>query len=155
MVTTLTGGIAIAAVLTSLAVSALAFNHVRLKRKNENLARNTGLVEAKKNTLRSELHDLGLGISQVQRYINALKSDPNLDSIRLAAQTDLDKAIALKTQIEDAIDQATTDAQVDGFALGLEQARLNVRKARRLSSPDEEYEGEKRDGEKRGTEKSD
>jgi hypothetical protein len=144
MVTTLTGGIALAAVLT--VAAALTFNNARQKRNRENLARNIGLIEAKKNTLRNELHDLGLGIAQVQRYINALKSDPNLDSIRLTAQADLDKAIALKVQIEDAIDQASTDAQVDGFALGLEQARLNVRKARRLSSPDEEFNGdEKRD----------
>lgn len=100
------------------------------------------LVEAKKNTLRSELHDLSLGIKQVQGYINALKGEEDtVVAARKSAQEELDKASQLKSDIEAVLDNATTDAQVDGFALGLEQARLHVRKARAISkaeSPDED-----------------
>lgn len=89
------------------------------------------LVEAKKNTLRSELHDLGLGIRQVQGYIDALKGDEKATvEARQLAQAELDKASELKASIEQSMENATTDAQVDGFALGLEHARLHVRKAR-------------------------
>lgn len=86
---------------------------------------------AMKNTLHHEIHDLGLGIDQVQGYINALKGDdPAVVESRKLAQTELDKASALKTTIEGAIDGATTEAQIAAFATGLEQARLHVRKAR-------------------------
>lgn len=89
------------------------------------------VVEAKKNTLRSEIHDLGLGIRQVQGYIDALKGDDKATvEAREQAQSELDKASELKASIEQAIEHASTDAQVDGFALGLEHARLHVRKAR-------------------------
>ena len=61
--------------------------------------------------------------------------------MRADATAELEKAESLKGQIEAAIDQATTDAQVDGFALGLEEARRHVQKARRIAlkhRPDDE-----------------
>ncbi len=108
----------------------------------EATAQPSGLVEAKKNTLRSELHDLGLGIKQVKGYIAAIKDQvENAATMRADATSALEKAESLKSQIEAAIDQATTDAQVDGFALGLEEARRHVQKARRIAlqhTPDDE-----------------
>jgi hypothetical protein len=61
--------------------------------------------------------------------------------MRADATTALEKAEALKSQIEAAIEQATTDAQVDAFALGLGEARRHVQKARRIAlqhTPDDE-----------------
>lgn len=108
----------------------------------ESAAQPSGLVEAKKNTLRSELHDLGLGIKQVKGYIVGIKDQvENAATVRADATSALEKAESLKSQIEAAIDQATTDAQVDGFALGLEEARRHVQKARRIAlqhTPDED-----------------
>ncbi len=115
----------------------LVFGLILVRRHNRNAdaAQQSGLVEAKKNTLRTELHDLDLGIKQVQRYIVALKPDvQNVESVRSEAQVELDKAVALKTQIEAAIDNATTDAQVDGFAIGIAEARRQVQKARVIAS---------------------
>ncbi len=104
------------------------------------------LVEAKKNTLRSELHDLNLGIKQVQGYINALKGEEDtVVAARKSAQEELDKASQLKSDIEAVLDNATTDAQVDGFALGLEQARLHVRKARAISKAESAEDDEDED----------
>ncbi|MFA7340942.1 MAG: hypothetical protein WC028_29430 [Candidatus Obscuribacterales bacterium] len=102
----------------------------------------SGLVEAKKNTLRSELHDLGLGIKQVKGYIAAIKDEvENAATMRADATTELAKAESLKSQIEAAIEQATTDAQVDAFALGLGEARRHVQNARRIAlqhTPDDD-----------------
>ena len=124
----------IAFVLAGAVLTGLVVRHLRKSHIDSANRAGKGLVEAKKNTLRSELHDLGLGIQQVQGYIKALKGeDKDTVEARTNAQAELDKASQLKSEIEGAIDRATTDAQVDGFALGLEQARLHVRKARALS----------------------
>jgi len=115
-------------------VLAVGITLVRRHNHNTSAVQQSGLVEAKKNTLRTELHDLDLGIKQVQRYIDALKADvENVDTVRAEAQVELDKAVALKSQIEAAIEQATTDAQVDGFAVGLAEARRQVQKARSIA----------------------
>lgn len=129
-------------------VAASVFVGLRVRRRNQaGPVANSGLVEAKKNTLRSELHDLGLGINQVQGYIAAIndvaagKKDDTAVTRRADAASALEKAQSLKSQIEAAIEQATTDAQVDGFALGLEEARRHVQKARSIAlqhQPDEE-----------------
>ena len=127
-------------------VAASVFVGMRLRKARIEQANSTaqpsGLVEAKKNTLRSELHDLGLGIKQVKGYIAAIKDQvENAATMRADATSALEKAESLKSQIEAAIDQATTDAQVDGFALGLEEARRYVQKARRIAlqhTPDDE-----------------
>lgn len=141
--------IIIVSVTIAVLVAASVFVGLRVRRRNQtNTVTNSGLVEAKKNTLRSELHDLGLGIKQVQGYIAAIKDDipasmkDDTAVIRRADATSaLEKAQSLKSQIEAAIDQATTEAQVDGFALGLEESRRHVQKARSIAlqhQPDEE-----------------
>lgn len=127
-------------------VAASVFVGMRLRQTRIDQANSTaqpsGLVEAKKNTLRSELHDLGLGIKQVKGYIAAIKDEvENAATMRADATSELGKADALKSQIEAAIEQATTDAQVDAFALGLGEARRHVQNARRIAlqnTPDED-----------------
>jgi uncharacterized phage infection (PIP) family protein YhgE len=131
----------IAALLAASVFVGLRVRRARISQA-EATAQSSGLVEAKKNTLRSELHDLGLGIKQVKGYIAAIKDQvENAATMRADATSALEKAESLKSQIEAAIDQATTDAQVDGFALGLEEARRHVQKARRIAlqhTPDDE-----------------
>jgi len=131
----------IAALLAASVFVGLRVRRARISQA-EAAAHTSGLVEAKKNTLRSELHDLGLGIKQVKGYIAAIKDQvENAATMRADATSALEKAESLKSQIEAAIDQATTDAQVDGFALGLEEARRHVQKARRIAlqhTPDDE-----------------
>jgi chromosome segregation ATPase len=127
-------------------VAASIFVGMRLRRRHTENEQSTsqpfGPVEAKKNTLRSELHDLGLGINQVKGYIAAIKHEvENAATMRADATTELEKAEALKSQIEAAIEHSTTDAQVDAFALGLGEARRHVQKARRIAlqhTPDED-----------------
>ena len=126
-------------------VAASIFVGMRLRRRHtqsEQTDQPAGLVEAKKNTLRSELHDLGLGIKQVKGYIAAIKDEvENAATMRADATSELEKAEALKGKIEAAIEQATTDAQVDGFALGLGEARRHVQKARHIAlqhTPDDD-----------------
>lgn len=137
-------GIILAAIVVVIAATAMI---IRQARQASTAGRDepsaTGPLEAKRNTLRGELHDLGLGIRQVQGYINALKGEEkSVQELRTAAQEELDKASRLKSEIEPVLDGATTEAQVDGFALGLEEARLHVRKARAkaLSLKDDEDE---------------
>lgn len=136
-------GIILAAVVVTFAAIAV---FIRLARLTSSTAKNEnsfGPVEAKRNTLRGELHDLGLGIRQVQGYIDALKGDEtSVQELRVAAQEELDKASKLASEIEPVLDNATTEAQIDGFALGLEEARTHVRKARAkaLSLKDDEDE---------------
>ncbi|CAN5376579.1 hypothetical protein BH11CYA1_BH11CYA1_38480 [soil metagenome] len=126
-------GAAAAALVAASAIVGLRYRRARVDQANST-AQSSGLVEAKKNTLRSEMHDLGLGIKQVQGYITAIQDEvENAATMRVDASAALEKAQSLKTQIEAAIDQATTDAQVDGFALGLEEARRHVQNARRIA----------------------
>lgn len=131
----------IAALLAASVFVGLRVRRSRIDQANST-AQSYGLVEAKKNTLRSELHDLGLGIKQVKGYIAAINEQvENAATMSADATSALEKAESLKSQIEAAIDQATTDAQVDGFALGLEEARRHVQKARRIAlqhTPDDE-----------------
>lgn len=92
-----------------------------------------GSVEAMKNTLRHEVHDLSLGVAQVERYIERAKCDSTeTKTTREQASDELDKARKLKVDIESAIDGVTTEAQIAAFATGLDQARLHVRRARAL-----------------------
>ena len=118
----------------ALVVAFLIGRHLRqahIDRANQAGNAASGENEAMKNTLHHEIHDLGLGINQVQGYINALKGeDTEVVELRKLAQTELDKASALKTTIEGSLDGATTEAQIAAFATGLEQARIHVRKAR-------------------------
>ena len=133
MSSTIILGAAAAALVAASVFVGLRYRRARVDQANST-AQSSGLVEAKKNTLRSELHDLGLGIKQVQGYINNIKDEvENAATMRVEASAVLEKAQSLKTQIEAAIDQATTDAQVDGFALGLEEARRHVQKARSIA----------------------
>ncbi len=149
------GTIALILVLGGALLVGLVARARRIARSGSNTSKPNGdspsskpgpLVEAKKNTLRSELHDLNLGIKQVQGYINALKGEEDtVVAARKSAQEELDKASQLKSDIEAVLDNATTDAQVDGFALGLEQARLHVRKARAISKAESAEDDEDED----------
>lgn len=120
--------------VTAVVAAFLVGRHLRqshIDRANQSSTAAHGENEAMKNTLRHQIHDLGLGINQVQGYINNLKGEgTELAEVRKLAQSELDKASALKATIEGAIDGATTEAQIAAFATGLEQARVHVRKAR-------------------------
>jgi hypothetical protein len=131
----------IALALLALVVLFALFARQRQSRASENSGVASGNVEAKKNTLRGEVHSLELGIRQVQGYIDHLKGEEEeIKEARSAATAELLKASELKGSIEAAIETSTTEAQVDGLALGLEQARSHVRKARSLSLHEQHQE---------------
>ena len=133
----------IALALLALVVLFALFARQRQSRAGEKSGVSAGTVEAKKNTLRGEIHSLDLGIRQVQGYIDQLKGEEQeIKEARSAATAELLKASELKGSIEAAVETASTDTQVDGLALGLEQARSHVRKARSLSLHETQEEDE-------------
>lgn len=99
--------------------------------------------ESRRYTLVGELRDLGLGIAQVQGYINAMKpakdqSQAEADKLKQTAQNELDQAKALQAQVTAELDEASSDSQLDAASRKMEQARHHIRSARHLSHLEDE-----------------
>jgi len=111
---------------------------------------NSGGIEAKRNTLRGELAALGLGIKQVQGYIDAPKADQAEAAVKVSAeaQTGLDRAKTIKQEVEDSLEKAKSDTAMQIYALKLDQARFHVHQARivienHTGDPDKDPDGDK------------
>jgi len=112
--------------------------------------RPTTAPEAKRNTLRGELVALGLGITQVQGYIDALKTDQSEAAVKVVfeAQPGLDRAKTIKEEVEDSLDKAESDTALQICALRLDQARFYVHRARTAIENQTGANGEDQDGNK-------
>jgi hypothetical protein len=112
--------------------------------------RPTTAPEARRNTLRGELVALGVGITQVQGYIDALKTDQSEAVVKvvLEAQTGLDRAKTIKQEIQDSLDKADSETALQICALKLDQARFYVHHARTAIENQTAANGEDQDGDK-------
>lgn len=124
-------------------IAAVALGLGARARASRDIGQASGPVEARKNTLRGALQDLGLGINQVQGYIDKMEpgkdqTQADMDKIKAQAQRQLDAAKAVQTQVTEALEKATSDAQLDSVELKMEAARVFIRGARRLSHSDDE-----------------
>jgi hypothetical protein len=93
------------------------------------LTSNSPAPESRKASLRGEVQNLGLGIWQVQGYIDHLDGH---DEIKKQAQTILDHAKTTKEEVEKALDAVTVTHQLNGLVIKLNEARYYVREARNM-----------------------
>jgi hypothetical protein len=107
-------------------------------------------IEARRNTLRGDLSALVLGIKQVQGYIDKLKNKQSEESLNVSAeaQTILDKANAIKQEVEGSLEKAQSETAIQICALRLDQARFHVRNARSLIEKHTGLDDENQDADK-------
>jgi len=98
------------------------------------------MSQAIKNTLMSQLHDLDLGIAQVQGYVQKMQEDtPEARGLKALADRHLQDCILHRAAASQALDRDLQKATAN-----LDDARASLRLARRLSELSD-YEPDKHD----------
>lgn len=98
------------------------------------------LSQAIKNTLQSQLHDLDLGIAQVQGYVQKMKEDsPEARGLKTLADRHLQDCL-----LHRAVASQALDCDLQKATVSLDDARASLRLARRLSEPSD-YEPDEHD----------
>lgn len=93
------------------------------------LTSNSPASESRKASMRGEVQNLGLGIWQVQGYIDHLDGH---DEIKKRAQALLNQAKTTKEEVEKALDVITVTHELNGLIIKLNEARYYVREARNM-----------------------